>query len=189
MNIEQIVRLLTNSGFRVYGADSSYIYMEDPSCVLRSFDTFLEYAWIIICVITGILLFGWAIAIIRGANQAISNTVIGIRNLVIIFGTLAAIGPILNAVYGDDLIGRGCNRIQVPITELNKLLDARNAELGKHTELYESFDIYDSGAILSDDDDGIDDIPIYDQPYSDAPLPGAGTPEIPDGVQTIPGGV
>lgn len=159
MNTDIILRLLKNSGFNVLGVDGTSIYLEDPSCILRSFTTFVEYAWIIISVITAILLFGWAISMIRGAKNDIFTNM---RNLVLIFGTLAAAGPIVNFIWGDDLFARGCRTIQVSIADVNKLLDARKLQLGRDGgELYEEFDIYDSGA-------------PNEIPYSDMPVPSAG---------------
>ena len=147
MNTDTILRLLKNSGFHVLGADGSFIYLEDPSCILRSFDTFIEYAWLALTFITGMLLFGWAISLI--------------------FGALSLAHPIINLVYGDDLFARGCRTIQVSHDAVNKLLDARNAQLGtRGNELYENFDIYDSGVIQNP----------AQMPYAVAPIPGAGNP-------------
>lgn len=164
MNTDTILRLLKNSGFHVLGADGSFIYLEDPSCILRSFDTFIEYAWLAITFITGMLLFGWAISLIRGAkNDLMTN----LRNLMLIFGALSLAHPIINLVYGDDLFARGCRTIQVSHDAVNKLLDARNAQLGtRGNELYENFDIYDSGVIQNP----------AQMPYAVAPTPGAGNP-------------
>ncbi len=164
MNTDTILRLLKNSGFHVLGADGSFIYLEDPSCILRSFDTFIEYAWLAITFITGMLLFGWAISLIRGAkNDLMTN----LRNLMLIFGALSLAHPIINLVYGDDLFARGCRTIQVSHDAVNKLLDARNAQLGtRGNELYENFDIYDSGVIQNP----------AQMPYAVAPIPGAGNP-------------
>ena len=77
----------------------------------------------------------------------------------------------MNLIYGDDLFARGCRTISVPISEMNRLLDARNAKLKSRDEydLYEDFDIYDSGAVY-------DDTPIHDVPYSAAPLTSSGQP-------------
>ncbi|MDE6570779.1 MAG: hypothetical protein K2L95_00980, partial [Alphaproteobacteria bacterium] len=144
MNTETILRLLKNSGFHVLGADGQFVYMEDPSCILRSFDTFIEYAWLAITFIAGMLLFGWAISMIRGVkNDLMTN----LRNLMLIFATLAAVHPIIHLIYGDDLFARGCRTIQVSHDEVNRLLDARNAKFApRGNELYENFDITDSGA-------------------------------------------
>jgi hypothetical protein len=147
MNTDTILRLLKNSGFNVLGTDGVFINIEDPSCLLRSFEVFIDYAWIVITAITGVLLFGWAISMIRGAKttDAMYNN---IRNLTLIFGILAAVKPIVDLVYGEQLFARGCKTINVSIAEVQKILDARNAKLATMNadDLYEEFDIYDSGA-------------------------------------------
>ncbi|MBO4626231.1 MAG: hypothetical protein J5679_03105 [Alphaproteobacteria bacterium] len=147
MNTETIVRLLQNSGINVLGADSSSVYIEDPSCILRSFETFIEYAWIIITAVTGVLLFGWAVSMIRGAqNDLITN----LRNLLIMFATLSCVIPIVNMIWGDNLFAIGCETITVSLGDLNTLLDARNAKLKNASgDLYEDLDIYDSGVKVS----------------------------------------
>ena len=151
MNTDTIVRLLTNSGFHNIRVDPDFVYMEDPACILRSFETFIEYAWFAILFLTGLLLTGWAISMIRGAKNDI---IINLRNLVIIFGVLSIAKPIMNVVYGKDLFAQGCRTISIPMSEMNKILDAREAKLNGHSELdlYEEFDIYDSGAIYSDEE-------------------------------------
>ena len=162
MNTDVILRLLQNSGFHIRGMDDAYLYLEDPACVLRSFETFLEYAWIVIVCITGLLLFGWAISMIRGSKNDIFTN---LRNLIIMLGTVSAVAPIVNLIWGDDLFARGCDTIQIPFTELNKMLDARNLALGDSDEnkLYENLTIYDSGLGGT-------------TPYSVAPLARAGAP-------------
>lgn len=161
MEIESIIRLLTNSGFKVLGTDAAqqYLYLEDPSCIIRSFETFIEYAWVFIYLITAILLFGWGISKIRGANTDVATN---IRNLVIIFGTLGIAGPIVNAIYGGDLIGRGCAQIQVSLREVQTILDARNKQLSPNESLFEGIDIYDSGIDFGDD--SLDDIESVELP-------------------------
>lgn len=168
MNADTIIRLLTNSGFHNIRVDPDFVYMEDPSCILRSFEIFANYAWWFITVLTGAMIVGWAISMIRGAkNDFFTN----LRNLIVMFGVLSIAGPIMNLIYGDDLFARGCRTISVPMSEMNRLLDARNAKLKSRDEydLYEDFDIYDSGAVY-------DDTPIHDVPYSAAPLTSSGQP-------------
>ncbi len=126
MNTETIIRLLRNSGINVIGADASSVYIEDPSCILRAFETFIEYAWIIITAITGVLLFGWAVSMIRGAKNDIFTN---LRNLIIMFATLSCVIPIVNLIWGDDLFEVGCATVAVPLSDLNTLLDARNKKL------------------------------------------------------------
>lgn len=145
METATIIRLLSNAGFRVLGTDGANLYIEDPSCILRSFQTFTEYAWIILTFITGILIFGWAISMIRGAKN---NIFINLRNLTIMFGTLAAAGAILNMIYGGDLFARGCQTVAVDINTVNEMLDMRQKKMSpQQTDLYESIDIYDSGVV------------------------------------------
>jgi len=145
MDLERILRLLNNAGFRNVAADAQYIYFEDPACILRSFATFAEYAWLALVCVTGLLLFGWAISMIRGAKNDIFTNM---RNLVLIFGIVSVTGPIINFIYGDDLFARGCDTVRVSTTEVQKLLAARDAQLSRHNpdDLYEEFDIYDTGA-------------------------------------------
>ena len=126
MNTEIIVRLLKNSGINVIGSDAASVYIEDPSCILRGFETFIEYAWIIITAVTGVLLFGWAVSMIRGAKNDIFTN---LRNLIIMFATLSAAIPIVNVIWGDNLFAVGCKTITISLDELNVLLDARNKKL------------------------------------------------------------
>lgn len=157
METATIIRLLSNAGFHVLGTDGANLYIEDPSCILRSFQTFTEYAWIIITFITGMLIFGWAISMIRGAKN---NIFMNLRNLTIMFGTLAAAGAILNMIYGGDLFARGCRTVAVNIDTVNEMLDMRQKKMSpQHTDLYESIDIYDSGVVRANvaTDDDIDD--------------------------------
>jgi len=147
MNTATIVRLLKNSGINVLGADASSVYIEDPSCILRAFETFIEYAWIIITTVTVFLLLGWAISMIRGAKNDIFTN---LRNLIIMFATLSCVIPIVNMIWGDDLFAVGCKTVAVPLKDLNILLDARNQKLKSPSDdLYENLDIYDSGTPVS----------------------------------------
>lgn len=164
MNTEIILRLLKNSGFHILGSDGTFLYLEDPSCILRSFETFIEYAWLVIVCITGLFLFGWAISLIRGAK---SDYFSNLRNLIIMLGTLSAVIPIVNMIWSDDLFAKGCRTIKVSFSEINEILDARKLELSEYDEfkLYEDIEIYDSGV-----------------PYSEAPLQ---APDLPPNLETV----
>ena len=164
MNTDTIIRLLQNSGFHILGTDGAVLYLEDPSCILRSFETFIGYAWIVLICITGLLLFGWAISMIRGAKNDIFYN---LRNLIIILGTVSAVIPAVNLIWGDDLFARGCRTIGVSISELNEILAVRNSKLSEYDEfnLYENWGIYDTGVTAT-------------TPYADAPLMAAG--DVPD---------
>lgn len=166
MDLKQILKLMENAGFRIQGIspDGQIINIEDPACVLRAFATFAEYAWLGLVCVTGLLLFGWAISMIRGAkNDVFTN----MRNLILIFGITAAAGPIINAIYGDNLFAKGCKSTQVSVSDVQALLDARNAKLSlRHDDLYEEFDIYDTGAIIPDapDTDAIEPTVTIENP-------------------------
>lgn len=180
MNTDTILRLLKNSGFHGLHADAEFIYMEDPSCILRSFETFIEYVWVIITALTGLLLFGWALSKIRGAKNDIFSNMI---NLILIFGVLAVAKPVINVIYGDNLFGMGCKTISVSIKDMNKLLELRKDTLKNATDdLYENIDIYDSAS-------GYAGSVPHEIPYSVAPISGAGAPgdinKLPDSETVI----
>lgn len=165
MNIDTILRLLENSGFYELSADSEFIYMEDPSCILRSFENFIEYAWIAVVAITGLMLFGWALSMTRGAKP--DNIFMNMRNLLLIFFALSVAKPILNLIYGENLFAHGCTTITISVDEVNKLLEMRKDKLGNQDDLYEDLRIYDSV---------VSDTPLHEIPFSEQPIYGAGNP-------------
>lgn len=133
---QNVIQKLLNAGFNVLGMDhSGNLIIEEPNCLVRIFETFLDYAWIIIVFITGMLLFGWAIAKISGSDTKIEKNLV---NLTIIFGILSAVKPIINMIYGADLFGRGCGKISVPIQEVTKQYKDKLSD----KNLYENIDIY-----------------------------------------------
>lgn len=143
MNTARIIKILENSGFHNLRSTGDFIYMEDPSCVLRSFETFFNYAWIAILCITGFLLLGWGISKMRGAKDDIFSNM---KNLLMVFVVLTILKPALNLIYGDNLFSRGCNEISISVAEVNKLIEAQNDTLtAGNTFLYEDLTIYDSG--------------------------------------------
>lgn len=143
MDTTRIIKFLENSGFHNVRATSDFIYMEDPSCALRSFETFFNYAWVVILCITGFLLLGWGISKMRGAKDDLFSNM---KNLMLVFGIIAILKPTLNIIYGGNLFARGCNEISVSISEVNELLSARDSEFGAQDDfLYEDLTIYDSG--------------------------------------------
>lgn len=146
MNTQEILRQLQNSGIRVLGTtvDSSTVYIEDPACILRSFETFMDYAWVIISIITGIMLFGWAIALLRGAKNTVPTN---LRNLIIMFATLATIRPIANMIWGGDLFGRGCRQIAISTDTVRQIISQRDKKLHDSEKLYEVLDIHDTGTV------------------------------------------
>ena len=159
MNTDTVIRLLRNSGFHGIVVNTDSVIVEDPSCIIRSFA---------ISVLTGLLFAGWGVSMIRGAQHDFFTNM---RNLALILGILTATGPIINYVYGDDLFARGCRQITIPIADINRMLAAREEKLAERDQmdLYEEFDIYDSGADYYN-------LPIHQQSYADAPATSAGEP-------------
>ena len=130
MNDSTIVDLLTNSGLKVVGIDSGFIYIEDPACIFPAFDTFLHYAWIVIFILTGIMLFGWGVLyMFKGAK--IDSVFHNIKSLVLIFAVLSLVKPIVDVVYGDNLFEQQCEVKQIDRSQVDELLSLRNKKLGE----------------------------------------------------------
>lgn len=150
MEPNTILRLLTNAGFyNLSVVDDKYIQMESPACILRGFENFLDYAWVALIFITGVMLFGWAIAMIRThKNAEFSSLAENLRNLLLIFGVLSLVRPVVSLFAGGDIFAKGCETIQISIEEIQKLLDTKKLKLKDAAEydLYEDLRIYDSGA-------------------------------------------
>lgn len=137
-----IQHALERAGLTVRGIDDNFIYLEDPSCIMRGFETFLGYAWDVLFGITVLLIMGWGFSMIRGAKNDIKNN---IKSLILIFGILTVIFPILNVVAGGDLIGMTCKELKVSVAEINEILATSARTNSLDASLYEDIDIYDSG--------------------------------------------
>lgn len=146
MDIERIVLLLKNSGLNVKGADSKFLYFEDPSCILPAFDIILDYAWIVIAVLTAIMLFGWALLYIKNGMN-INNVFNNAKTIILIFCILSVVKPIVNVVYREDLFAQGCEIKTVSLSNVQELLDMRKKTLSDDDSLYEIFDMVDSGVV------------------------------------------
>ena len=130
MNDTTIVNLLTNSGLKVVGIDSSFISIEDPACIFPAFDAFLHYAWVVIFILTGIMLFGWGVLyIFKGAKM--DSIFHNIKSLVLIFAVLSLVKPIVDVVYGDNLFEQQCEVKQIDRAQVDELLNLRNKKLGE----------------------------------------------------------
>ena len=146
-----IVNLLTNSGLTVIGMDNDFIYIEDPSCIFPIFDTILEYAWIVILILTAFMLLGWGVLYIKNGIKA-DDLFKNARSIILVFFVLSVVKPAVNLVYGDNLFEKQCNTEKISLTNIKELLDSRNKQLSKSkdTELYESFNVVDTGAIFDE---------------------------------------
>ena len=137
--------MLENVGLYVRDIDANFIYIEDPSCILRSFENFLDYAWMVLGLFTAGLIMGWGISMIRGAKNDVKEN---FKTLILIFGILTAIWPILNVVYGGDLLGKGCKTMRISVDGVNEILATKVNAQGTDAMFYEDIDIYDSGSGL-----------------------------------------
>ena len=170
----KIINLLTNSGLNVVGADSDFIYFQDPSCILSAFDKIFYYAWIAILVFIAIMLFGWGLLYIKNGfkTETFFNNV---KNLILFLAVFAVIKPAVNVIYGDDLFGRQCDIKQVEMKKAKELLDMREEKFSNYDQymLSESFEVIDSGI-------------YWDADYSDQVITQYNEPNIePQVVQTI----
>lgn len=151
MNETTIVDLLTNSGLKVISIDNSFISIEDPACIFPAFDAFLYYVWIVITILTGIMLFGWAVLyIFKGVK--IDSVFNNIKSLVLIFAVLSLVKPIVDVVYGDNLFEQQCEVKQIDRTQVDELLNLRNQKLGESDKYVQ--DIVDSVKTETSQNDG-----------------------------------
>ncbi len=146
MNIDTLVRILQDMGYTVKDYNSAYLELVDPSCIYIGFKNFMEYAWVILVVVTGIMLFGWGVSLLRGAKNDIFTNM---RNLIMIFGIVSVTVPIINVLWGDDIETAACDVISIPMENVHKILETANthpmSEYNPYGE-FERVDIYDSGA-------------------------------------------
>lgn len=150
MDIAKIVLLLKNAGLQNITVGNGIIEFDDPACIYTAFDNILEFGWIVIVFFTAIMLFGWALLYIKNGIKI--NTVFNnAKSMILIFCILSAIKPIVNVIYGDNLFARNCDRKSVSLTSVQELLELRNKTLSQsqEEELYEIFDIKDSGTIYN----------------------------------------
>ncbi|MCQ2574646.1 MAG: hypothetical protein MJ156_00895 [Alphaproteobacteria bacterium] len=143
-NIANIFSILQKSGITPTRYDDNFLYILDPSCV-HNFLTnpiwnnmsILDIGWTIIVCFTGIIIFGWAIAFIRGVqNNIFSN----LKNLALILTIISALYPIVNVIYGAKLNDNICKEIPISRDNIQTLLE----------KAYPSLDIIDAVTIIED---------------------------------------
>lgn len=142
MNDEIILGLLNNSGIKVISITDSVLKIEDPGCIIRSFEKLINYGWGLISLITAVLIFGWAIAYIRGSK--ISSILNNFKNIVLILSIVSVIKPIISIFYGDDIFTKGCREIEISKEKVNNLLELRKSKLSSSKEGFETLYIIDS---------------------------------------------
>ncbi|MDW2995805.1 MAG: hypothetical protein R8M71_02480 [Alphaproteobacteria bacterium] len=133
MTPNTLIKILEQAGFHEVEVVGDLVTMEDPSCVIRGFETFISYAWVIVTALAGILLFGWALSMIRGAkNDIFSN----MKYLVLIFGILSVSGFIMETIYGGKFLSSWCKKIEIKVDDIAKLVEQKQKASG-----YEFIDI------------------------------------------------
>jgi len=152
MDIAKIITLLQNAGIKNIVPGDGFVEFDDPACIYTAFDNFLEIAWIVIVFLTAVMLFGWAILYIKNGIK-IDTLFKNAKTVILIFCILSVTKPIINVIYGDDLFARGCDRKQVSLSVIEEFLETRKKTLSGTTEdeLYETFDMVDSGPVYSDE--------------------------------------
>lgn len=135
METSNIINILSNSGIKVCGADSEFLYFQDPSCVLPAFDTFVGYAWTVICLLTAFMLLGWAILYIRNGVK-IDSLFKNAKSVILIFSVLSIVIPIINYMYGGNLFEKHSNSENITCEDQYKLCETHKVSLSKINELY-----------------------------------------------------
>jgi len=138
MTPEQLKTLLYRAGYHIeQTCPKDNVCITDPTCIWPILGDFINFAWIVLAVITGFLLAGWAATMLRGASHSIVKN---LRDLVLIFGVLSVAIPAINLLGGGKFIYGQCNVIQVSQEQIDQLT---NNKTMKQPE-YEYFNITDS---------------------------------------------
>ena len=154
--IEKASQMLPNAGITMCGYDNENIYFVDPACILPAFDTFISYAWTVICLITVFIIFGWAILYIRNGVRLDSISK-NIKYLLIILASVTVVVPAIDFIYGNgalfekrsDTIMKSCDTYKAceihkaSIETLKKLYEKRLAQMSRSDEyfLYENIQV------------------------------------------------
>ncbi len=147
--ITRVLLALHNSGFHdaEINTTTRTIHMEDPTCIARTFESFVEIAWIAIVAIAGILTFVWAISLIRGVKN---DLFVNMRNLAAIFILLAVLLPSVSKYLFNNI----CSEITADLDKVLEYMDERTRRLTKAgtEETYEILYVQDSGLQIPKED-------------------------------------
>ncbi len=144
-NLRNVGLLLKRAGYEVHACGGDSICITDPTCIWPILSEFINNAWIVLSVITGFLLAGWAITMLRGAKH---DMVKNLRTLVLIFGTLSVALPIVEVLGFDKLTVNKCEQFKLSKQQIAEILKPYGDKLKQ--EQYEEYDIHDTG--IEDDD-------------------------------------
>ncbi|MDR2685528.1 MAG: M23 family metallopeptidase [Rickettsiales bacterium] len=120
MTNDELVRHLYENGINAELIGDTLI-ISDQSCFVRSAFEFFDNFQVILYIMAGLLLAGWAISMIRGAKIKIMNN---LRNLCLLFAVLAMVRPIMVVFYG----GRGeldesiCRKVKVSADSVRRAI-------------------------------------------------------------------
>ena len=150
------IEILRASGLNVIEelSDSNTIAFEDPSCIYHVLDNLLSYASVISGILAGLMLTGWAVLYIKNGIK-LEGALKNLRNLFLIFAVLGLTKPIVNFIYGENLLSKQCKPITV---SAKTVLELKNQRPPLKTAVYDVFIVTDSGApidtsFLSENDD------------------------------------
>ncbi len=149
----KIVAILTNSGFEKVKVADGFVYFQDPSCIFPAFDSILNVAWIVCLVLTVAILFGWGLLYIKNGVK-LDSLFKNAKSLLLIFGVLSVVKPIVSFVYGNNLFAQQCDMKKVSLSSVQELLAMREKNFSNMDILFESFTVIDSGVLLPDTEYG-----------------------------------
>ena len=144
-SLATVAQILNKAGYHLTDCQVGFLCVVDPTCIWPPLLEFINYAWIIITVITGFLLAGWGITMVRGANH---DMIKNLRTLVLIFGSLSVAIPAVNVVGGGKAVVGKCDIIKISQSQIDELL--QTTDIGKSDENYEVFVITDSANQMDD---------------------------------------
>jgi len=123
MDAVTIKQILIKAGYNVLDIRGGDVIIEDPTCLLRAFSDFIDFAGIAIGGVTMMLLFGWGIALIRGAKMDIIEL---FRDLFLLSAGLAIIPVLVNFLIGQEVWE--CKKIGVSVSAINKALSFKELD-------------------------------------------------------------
>ncbi|MDR1826332.1 MAG: hypothetical protein LBQ49_01410, partial [Rickettsiales bacterium] len=129
MDAAWVEQVLTKAGYNVLETSGGAIVLEDPTCILRSFESFVNFAWAAIGGLALVLLFGWGLAMVRGAKIDIVEN---IRNLFLLFAGLAMIPALVGFLIGRQVWE--CKKIVVSMEEVEKLISIEDIDKAARRE-------------------------------------------------------
>ena len=118
-SLAEMAKILTKAGYQLTDCQVGFICLVDPTCIWPPLLEFVHVAWTVLTVITGFLLAGWGITMLRGAQHDIVKN---LKTLVLIFGTLSVALPAVNVLGAGKAIVGQCDVIQISQEQINQLL-------------------------------------------------------------------